>query len=471
MRVSTPPGASVLCVIYVFSMKSSLRKKIRGNLDVKKYFTHTLPPGIPNPYPKGNIALLFVRYDKDDQGVPPGTYLEKIGVILHPSGDKVATVGRRIKVDLVRSVGGRFPLRTLRDLLSADLAGRLEHAIGQGAHPMPEEDGKAILDVLKGTSASLAEQLGYFRAVLERDLLDHQRPEDRFRQEERDAVRVAARIGGFTGSRLEVWKRPKDADAPYLAGLIKEPNEQALIEADTHPIIDFGQGVQGRRRDIEVLVEGDRRLEIVNVNATQVEARLGTDLIYYHHNTQSFVFVQYKRIPYGAKSIRVDARLRSQLDRMEKAASLSRPPRTPEDWRLSSDPCFVKLAQWEPGEDPTDMTPGKGLYLPVSYVRLLLEDPRIRGARGGTYLGYDTVSRYLTNTEFIDLVKTGLVGTVGTTVEALDRLVRERLEDQQSVMVAVEHSFETASQRQARQRSRGGTNPLRRPQPQPEPLF
>lgn len=342
--------------------------------------------------------------------------------------------------------------------------------LGRGPTRCPKE-GKAILDVLKGTSPNLAEQLGYFRAVLERDLLDEQRPEDVFRQEERDAARVAARIGGFTGSRLEVWKRPEDADAPYLAGLIKEPNEQALIEADTHPIIDFGQGVQGRRRDIEVLVEGDRRLEIVNVNATRVEARLGTDLIYYHHNTQSFVFVQYKRIPNGAKSVRVDDRLRSQLDRMERAASLSRPPQIPEDWRLSGDPCFVKLAQWEPGEDPVGMAPGKGLYLPVSYVRLLLEDPRIRGARGGARLGYDTVSRYLTNTEFIDLVKTGLVGTVGTTVEALDQLVRERLEERQGVMVAVERSFETASQRQARQRSRGGPNPSRRPRPQPETLF
>ncbi|MEE2042822.1 hypothetical protein Q7689_05275 [Nocardiopsis tropica] len=461
-------------MIYVFTLDSTTRRGISKNIDMHGYFTHVLPPGLPDPYPKGNIALLFVRYDKEERGILPGVYLEKLGVVLNPRGEKVATVGKRIKIDLLRSIGGLLPLDTLVQRLDFDLAARLRVATESGVYPMAKEEGELVLSALRSTSDWLSDLLTYLDDVLDRDHLDEGHPGDAFRLEERDALRVAARIGGFSSASLEVWKRPSDAGAPYLAGLIREPTEQALIEQDVHPLVDWAADLgQRRRSDIDVLTDGDRRLEIANVNATSVEARLGTDLIYYHHNTRSFVFVQYKRLPLGEKHICVDKRLRCQLDKLERVAALSAQPVSSEDWRLSSDPCFVKLAQWTPDDDSLSMAPTRGLYLPISYVRLLLADPRTHGPRGGVRLGYDTVTRYLANTEFIELVKTGLVGTVGTTVEALDKLVTERVAEGRGVVVTVERSKETAADRQARNRSRGGrrkrsTSP---PKHRTEPLF
>ena len=444
-------------VIYTFTLDALTRKEISSNIDFRGSFTHTLSPGIPVPYRKGNIALLFVRYDRQKGEIAPGTYLENAGVILEPRGEKVATVGRRVKVELVRSVGGRFRVETLCARLPSDLAERFREAIKRDVCPMSEEDGQSVLEMLEGGSGYLEALLDFLRDALDRDQLDESDPADRIYLEERDAARVATRIGGFPSSSLEVWKRPGETGAPYLAGLIREPVEQSLIDQDTRPTQEWATGVPGgRRHDITVLSDGNRRLEIANVNATPVESRLGTDLIYYHHNTQSFVFVQYKRIPTAEKHIWVDHRLYEQLDKLDNIAKMSSAPVIPEDWCLGSDPCFLKLAQWDPHEESFSMSPGRGLYLPVSYVRLLMKDSRTRGPRGGVRLGYDTVPRYLANTDFIELVKSGLVGTVGTTVQDLDQLVTGRVEEGYGAVVAMETGDETAAQRQARNRSRGG---------------
>lgn len=291
-------------------------------------------------------------------------------------------------------------------------------------------------------------------------------PADQSWQEQRDATGSLLRIADFPLSALAAWQRPPSEDAPYTAGLIPQPVEHSLIDYDVRVAGEafgmFSEWQQGNtvRCDIHVLQDASgRRLEVVNVNATPVESRLGTDMLYYHEPTKSFVFVQYKRIDPDTRSIYVDARLRSQLDRLEETAKLSSPPAQPSEWRLGNDPCFVKLAYWPQSADrrPTQgLAPG--MYLPVSYIRLLLDDDCTRGKRAGStarMLGYDQVERHLTGTQFIDLVKHGLTGTVGTTREQLHALVKQRVNAGHSVVLATESSEESVRARQARTRDRG----------------
>ncbi|MFJ6572921.1 hypothetical protein ACIQNU_36500 [Streptomyces sp. NPDC091292] len=291
-------------------------------------------------------------------------------------------------------------------------------------------------------------------------------PADRSWQEQRDATGSLLRIADFPLSALAAWQRPPSEDAPYTAGLIPQPVEHSLIDYDVRVAGEafgmFSEWQQGNtvRCDIHVLHDASgRRLEVVNVNATPVESRLGTDMLYYHEPTKSFVFVQYKRLDPDTRSIYVDARLRSQLDRLEETAKLSTPPAQPSEWRLGNDPCFVKLAYWPQSADRHPVQGlAPGMYLPVSYIRLLLDDDCTRGKRAGStarILGYDQVERHLTGTQFIDLVKHGLAGTVGTTREQLHALVKRRVGAGHSVVVAAESSEESVRARQARTRDRG----------------
>jgi hypothetical protein len=75
--------------------------------------------------------------------------------------------------------------------------------------------------------------------------------------------------------------------------------------------------------------------------------------------------------------------------------------------------------------------------------------------REARYLGYQHVERYLIGSQFVELVKHGLAGTIGTSVEQLRDLVDARLDARQSIMFAAERSRESDKERQKRIRKRG----------------
>ena len=138
-------------------------------------------------------------------------------------------------------------------------------------------------------------------------------------------------------------------------------------------------------------------------------------------------------------------------------------------------PCFLKLAHWPKNPNPAvvdQLTPG--MYLPLPYVRLLLSDDCALGSRANSnarYLGYDRVDRRIVGSQFVELVKNGLIGTVGTSVSQLADLVRHRAKDGFGVMVAADKSVESAKERRSRARKRGRP-PIRKPlQPAQDLLF
>lgn len=309
--------------------------------------------------------------------------------------------------------------------------------------------------------------LEWLTALADTPMLSNADPADRAWQEQRDAVGTVARIFRIPPTTISAWRRPSSPHAPYLAGLIPEPVENSLIEHDARLSTGsnrlFGEWVDpsNARCDIHVFQDKTgRTLEIANVNATDVESRLGTDMIYFHEPTSSFILVQYKRLDPVKHTMSVDARLLDQLDRLEDVARLSGPATRPDDWRLCGDPCFLKLAYWPDSPNTRLDSMAPGMYLPVSYVRLLLQDDCTLSGRtrnngeSGRMLGYPQVPRHLVNTQFIELVQHGFAGTVGVTVEQLRTLVAERARAGHSMVIGAEHSRESTQERQKRLRDR-----------------
>lgn len=280
---------------------------------------------------------------------------------------------------------------------------------------------------------------------------------DRSWQEQRDCAFCLSRIAGLPPLTFAPWHRPSSPHEPYLAGVLRKPYEQGMIEHDATTVGSssgmFNNWFPGDsvRYDIHVIKTGDgRRLEVLNVNDTPIEYRTGTDMIYYHEPTHSFVLVQYKRLESKKKPYRPDARFYSQLDRLEKTARLSKEAAKPRDWRLGRDSCFMKLAHWSDTDNLNNSRElANGMYLPVSYIRMLLKDDSTQGA-----LGYDNVERHLVGRQFIELVTHGLVGSVGVSAEELHEFVYDQVTTGQSVMVGVESSPETVHKREQRLRTR-----------------
>jgi hypothetical protein len=164
----------------------------------------------------------------------------------------------------------------------------------------------------------------------------------------------------------------------------------------------------------EFVKEG-HKLTIMNVNRHKIEETLGVDLLIYHHTYRSYVLIQYKRMTKDGDSLTyrpVDNSYSSEIQRMESFRKLTSEPKLKcvSDFRLNNEFFYFKLCPAEIKEPlSTKMIPG--MYLPLSYWRLLLSSIETSGRRGGRLFSYDNVKRYINNTLFTDLVQNGWVGS------------------------------------------------------------
>lgn len=272
----------------------------------------------------------------------------------------------------------------------------------------------------------------------------------------RVAVRGGLRIGGYPAERLDEWELPLDVEDTVLAGIKPSDYESDLIDHDSRA---FPGWIPQRtnRVGVRVFADGPRRMEITSINAMPQEGHIGVDLVYYHRNSRSLVLVQYKRLE-NNKEVLVNKRLRSQIERMESLQGLQREPEHHADWRLGSDYCFLKLCRTNTpsGEiDPTNPEFLPGLYLPLSFLRLVLKDPRVLGPQGGKYLGYDRVERHIDNTTFFQLAKEGWIGSSGIDMKVIAEVANGSLTDGSDFILAEDFSQEKAKERQQRKRYKG----------------
>lgn len=449
---------------YLLALTSGELSENESEFNITRRFTMAYSKNAPKARgAQGPRIALMINYRGEGD-----RHLEWLGVVL-----RTGTVGRvqySVTVDPLLPCLESIPLdgpsgllSEFRDDLREEFSGVISaQSVGVCGQAAWEECER----ILKARYPRVAGLLDWLLAQADKQIFDERSAADRSWQEQRDCTACLVRIAGFPLLSLAAWKRPTELDAPYLSGLIPQPVEHSMIEQDIRAaspafvMSDAWWRERGTRCDIHVLTDATgRRLEIANINATAAEARTGSDMIYYHEPTHSMVLVQYKRLDPVTRVMRVDQRFGDQLDRLEKVAGLSKKAVMPHEWRLGGDPCFVKLAYWPEsagGNAVTQLTPG--MYLPVSYVRMLLEDESTRGVRTDSQariLGYGRVERHLVGKQFVDLVKHGLVGTVRVAPEELRDLVAERSAAGQSLMVGVESGQETVHQREERNRNRG----------------
>ncbi|GAA2406268.1 hypothetical protein GCM10010191_12850 [Actinomadura vinacea] len=454
---------------YIVTLPAPELASIRDKLQLEQRLTKALPKarlGIDGP----PMVLVLGDLGADPQLGLGGRWLqlEWMGVVT--KAGTVGAVDASITVDPLRECRIPVAFDGARGLLNA-LPGSVYEDFNRtmipgGVGGCGQETWTALEAALRQERPDLVDLLDWLLAQAMPPRLDANDEAELLWLEQRDALRNIVRIADFPPSALAAWRRPASRDVPYLAGLIPQPVEHSLIDHDIRiagePLDMFSewQGSTRTRCDVHILQDAQgRRLEIANVNATPVEGRLGTDMIYYHEPTHSFVLVQYKRLHPTTRAVRVTRQLKEQLDKLEQVAKLSKAPAAPSDWRMGNDACFLKLAHW-PADTTAHPVDGlvPGLYLPLSYVRLLLSDDCTRGVRedhNARYLGYREVERHLVGAQFVELVKHGLAGTVGTSVEQLRDLVEGRLDAGQGIMVAAERSGESVKGRQERTRKRG----------------
>jgi hypothetical protein len=190
---------------------------------------------------------------------------------------------------------------------------------------------------------------------------------------------------------------------------------------------------------------GDRTLEVFNFNRTRVEHATGADLLYFHEQLNAWTLIQYKSmerddgVPDKRAIYRPDATFDNELQKMVDFRG-----RTPDVWasqdgvdayRLCGDGFFFKFCSRIQLEVLSD-TLLPGMYLPREFVASVLDDPRLRGERGGRIVTFENTGRHLTNTLFAELLREGWIGTRGVSSAKVAEIVRDALVANRSMSVA-----------------------------------
>lgn len=183
-------------------------------------------------------------------------------------------------------------------------------------------------------------------------------------------------------------------------------------------------------------VRGEEKLEVITANALPLEEVFGVDLIYLNRVRENIVMVQYKMLDKVFSSSetrwqhRVTPQLTDEIKRMNSFKAEIFP--SCEGYRLNSDPFYFKFVKRERTEGT------RGMVLPLEHLEELLASPHARGPKDGLRLDYEALSgQYLRQTAFIELVRSGYIGSKPNATEAFEMLIKYITGNGKSAVVAI----------------------------------
>ena len=218
--------------------------------------------------------------------------------------------------------------------------------------------------------------------------------------------------------------------------------EDLIVVQDLDAVGDDWAFLKRQRYAAKTYENSGTRLTVILANKLDLERQLGVDLIYYNETFKSVVFVQYKMFKGddGELGYRPDRQLAKEIARMDAtAAELAKAAADPscDGYRLGSDPFFLKFcSKLIPGQ-ATGHVPG--IYVPLTYWKLLAASPRAKGKRGATVVFDETFGRRrLTPTSFTDMVGRGWLGTSSPQSVALLSYLKGALLGKKGVVFALQ---------------------------------
>lgn len=229
----------------------------------------------------------------------------------------------------------------------------------------------------------------------------------------------------------------EDSYDPVNAPIFKI-NEDDLIYHDLYSE-ENGKLKYKKPGHIRYITESERLLDVINVNRKLAEKALGVDLIYHIREFRLIAMVQYKRIDRGVYYTSSDRNYAKEIQRMEKNLHKFKIPDDIEDhiahkfFRLQSDPFYFKLC---PDSSLTKNKYVSGACLPFDQWNRLMKSDFCQTKSGSKKIEYgDLQNRYLKSSEFISLVKRGMLGGYIKDLKQLANIINE-LSDRQHIVVA-----------------------------------
>ena len=264
-----------------------------------------------------------------------------------------------------------------------------------------------------------------------------------------DALALALRTFGASGTaatRLDLTPRT-------TALATARAQENLVIEHDAKWIPGWrlaDSDITGRA----VFEDGEDRLEVFTANREDLERVFGVDLIYLNQRRRSIVMVQYKMLePLPRKKRQVEGvfqpqtiteerewivvindQFKKEIARMEAfdqpAGDVSAP------YRMNPSPFFFKLVRRR------GSTNGSGIMLSLGHLQQLHVAGALTGPRDGLRIAYSELQgHYLRSESFVELVRSGYIGSHSATTDAFQALIGGTLAGGRSVVAAIQHAL------------------------------
>jgi hypothetical protein len=280
--------------------------------------------------------------------------------------------------------------------------------------------------------ASIPENHGAMRAVAE-SLSSPKRYRNAAALQE-DAVRTALHAFGLTpddqAESLDLVEGRETALA--RVGIM----EDSAVEHDARHVPGYDL-IESHLTGRAVFTRNNQRLEIFTANRRDLEHVFGVDLIYLNATRQNIVMLQYKMLEATKKGddtdwiYRPDDKLDEEIKRMRKFAAAHPPAQY--EYRLNPAVFYLKFVKRDA------MIRGGGIITPIDHFEQLREDPACRGPRGALRISYDGLDgRYMRQTAFLDLIRSGYIGAHAETTQHLKTLIEAVLANDRAVVAAVQ---------------------------------
>ncbi len=213
--------------------------------------------------------------------------------------------------------------------------------------------------------------------------------------------------------------------------------EDAVIEHDARWLPGWtmdSSDMTGRAR----FSKHDGELEIYTANRRPLEKLLGVDLIYLNERRGALVMLQYKMLEQDRDlgdgwQVRIDGQFMDELERMRRfdADLNSEGP-----YRLHPGAFFVKMVKRHAAATAA------GIVISLGHFDHILDNGGFRGSRGGMRVDHDELNgHYLRSEAFVELVRSGYVGTRGATTDHLRTLIEASLSEGRAVVAAIQQTF------------------------------
>lgn len=351
----------------------------------------------------------------------------------------------RLNLEEMEALPAPVPIQTLVGAAPSSVRHHVKRVFEVGGL-LPQRSLGFVVDELLKVVPRLAGRLARYGEERARRIAEYSDTQTQNLALQKETLNVALKIGGFSRDELLEWNPSEEVDDNFLRGLPQVyTREDPMIISDLSTVPGFDAVADLSYAVKEFVQERNpkNRLTVIMANRTELEKQTGADLIYYNRTHGCVILVQYKAMSEAeeppAFRWKPGDDLEKEIGRMVALrATLRAMPAdgSPRGFRFSDDPFFLKICrriQFEP--DSARLFPG--MYFPLALWERLAADASTQGPKGGRLVGYHNAARRMTNSEFVELVRGGWIGTTLPQSAALTKVIEEILKTGKAVTFAI----------------------------------